>query len=340
MNFLDIIIPQYKENENLIKRMLDSIDNQLGVDFNEIGIIIINDHSDVLISDELISSYKKLNIKYLRNDKNLGAGLTRKKGIDYSSAKYITFLDADDYLYGNAGLQLVIGCLKQTDADVVQTSFIGERFVDEKLVQIKFDADYTKAWLHAKYIKLDFLKRNDINFSNELNNNFEDSYFCSLVTGFEFDSKKAINIDYPTYYWCYNIDSITRKERKYHYFVDVFSDYLKCPKLVYDKLKDHNKKFADYYIKQASCNIYGILMSDLFNFKELNELKNKYKLEFIDFIKNHKDSFEDISKNEFNDLYNEKINALENSLGIDIKIKSLIDFIKESNIIINWLEVE
>ena len=81
-------------------------------------------------------------------------------------------------------------------------------------------------------------------------------------------------------------------------------------------------------------------MSDLFNFKELNELKNKYKLEFIDFIKTHKDSFEDISKGEFIDLYNEKINALENSLGIDIKIKSLIDFIKESNIIINWLEVE
>ncbi len=334
MNFLDIIIPQYKESENLIKRALDSIDCQLGVDFKEIGIIMINDHSDVIVSDKLINSYKNLNIKYLRNEKNLGAGLTRRRGIEESTAKYITFLDADDYFYGNAGLQLVIGCLKQTDADLVQTSFVGERYVDYKLVQIKFDADVTKAWLHAKYIKKDFLIRNDINFSKELTNNFEDSYFCTLLTGFEFDTKKAINIDYPTYYWCFNMDSITRRDRKYHYFVDVYDDYLKCPKLVYDKLKDHNKYFADYYIKQATCNLYGILMCKLFDFKELEEKRKRYEKELIEFIKEHIDSYGDVSKDEFLNLYNDKIDALASSLGIEIKIDSIDKFFEKNNIVI------
>lgn len=338
MNFLDIIIPQYKESSNLIKRALDSISCQLGVDFKEIGIIMINDHSDVLVSDELIKSYKNLNIRYLRNEKNLGAGLTRKRGIDESNAKYITFLDADDYFYGNAGLQLVIGCLKQTNADLVQTSFIGERYVDYKLVQFTVDADVTKAWLHAKYIKKDFLVRNDINFSSELTNNFEDSYFCTLLTGCEFDTKNAINIDYPTYYWSFNNNSITRCERKYHYFVDVYDDYLKCPKLVYDKLKDHNKYFADYYIKQATCNLYIILMCELFDYEELKEKRNKYKLELIEFIKNHIDSYGDVPKNEFMDLYKEKLKSLEESLSISINIKPIDEFFGENNIIIKGWE--
>lgn len=332
--FLDIIIPQYKENDKLIKRALDSIDCQLGVDFKELGIIIINDSSNVIISDKLIKSYKNLNIRYLKNEKNLGAGLTRQKGIDLSDAKYITFLDADDYFYGNAGLQLVIGCLKDTDADLVQTEFVGERYIDNKIVQVGFNADYTKAWLHAKFIKKDFLLRNDIRFSNELSNNFEDSYFCSLVTGFEFNKKKAINIDYPIYYWCFNNNSITRKARKHHYFVDVYSDYIKCPKLVYEKLKNHNKNFADYYIKQATCNLYGILMSDLFNYDELKEMRRNYEKEFLNFVKEHLDSYSDISKEEFIALYNEKMEALHQSLNIEIKFKNILKFFEENNIII------
>ncbi len=335
---LSIIIPQYKETDKLIKRSLDSINNQLGVDFSEIEIIIINDCSNVLISDELLNSYKNLNIRYLKNEINLGAGLTRSRGIKESKSKYITFLDADDYLYGNAGLQLVIGCLKESNADIVQTSFIGERIINNKLTAVKFDADYTKAWLHAKYIKKDFLLRNNIDFSKELKNNFEDSYFCSLLTGFEFDKKKAINIDYPTYYWCYNLNSLTRKKRKYHYFVEVYDDYLKCPQLVYDKLKDHNLYFANYYIMQATCNLYGILMCKLFSYKELADLKMKYKNELIDFIKKHINSYSDISKEEFLDLYNEKIDALSASLGIKINILGIFEFFKENNIEIKGWE--
>ena len=176
------------------------------------------------------------------------------------------------------------------------------------------------------------MKRNNISFSSELSNNFEDSYFCSLVTGFEFDTKKAININYPTYYWSLNENSITRCERIYHYFVEVYDDYLKCPKLVYDKLKNHNKKFADYYVKQATINLYGILMSKLFSYNELKDLKNNYKIELINFIKEHIDSYSDLSKEEFMNLYKEKIKALEESLKIKIDIMPIDEFFLENNI--------
>ena len=64
---LDIIIPQYKESSNLIKRALDSISCQLGVDFKEIGIIMINDHSDVLVSDEFKTLVKDKSIDEVYN---------------------------------------------------------------------------------------------------------------------------------------------------------------------------------------------------------------------------------------------------------------------------------
>ena len=69
MNFLDIIIPQYKEDDQVLDKLLSSINEQRNVDFNEIGIILINDCSNVKISKELIASYPKLRIDYLRNEK-------------------------------------------------------------------------------------------------------------------------------------------------------------------------------------------------------------------------------------------------------------------------------
>ena len=55
---LQILIPQYKETDEVVKPLLDSIAIQQNVDLkNEVGVIIANDGSDVLLSDELLGSY-------------------------------------------------------------------------------------------------------------------------------------------------------------------------------------------------------------------------------------------------------------------------------------------
>ena len=43
---LQILVPQYEETDEIIKPLLDSIALQQNVDFNEIGVIIVNDGSD------------------------------------------------------------------------------------------------------------------------------------------------------------------------------------------------------------------------------------------------------------------------------------------------------
>lgn len=54
---LQILVPQYKETDDVVKPLLDSIAIQQNVDFNEIGVIICNDGSDVRLSPALLGSY-------------------------------------------------------------------------------------------------------------------------------------------------------------------------------------------------------------------------------------------------------------------------------------------
>ena len=52
MKKLQILVPQYKETEDIIKPLLDSIEVQQNVDLkNDVGVIIVNDGTDVHLSD-------------------------------------------------------------------------------------------------------------------------------------------------------------------------------------------------------------------------------------------------------------------------------------------------
>ena len=47
---LGILIPQYKETDEVIKPLLDSIALQQLINFNDLHVIIVNDGSDILLS--------------------------------------------------------------------------------------------------------------------------------------------------------------------------------------------------------------------------------------------------------------------------------------------------
>ena len=49
---LDILVPQSKETDEIVKPLLDSIAIQQGIDLNNVGVIIVNDGSDVFLTEE------------------------------------------------------------------------------------------------------------------------------------------------------------------------------------------------------------------------------------------------------------------------------------------------
>lgn len=92
---ISIVIAVYNEEERL-DRCIHSVLQQTYQDFE---IVIINDgstDSSVDIINKYIDEYKEKVVSI--NKKNGGLASARNCGIEISSGKYITFLDADDYI--------------------------------------------------------------------------------------------------------------------------------------------------------------------------------------------------------------------------------------------------
>ena len=54
---LQFVVTQYEDGQACIKRLLDSIQLQQDVEFNEIGVIIINDGDKVILDRTLFINY-------------------------------------------------------------------------------------------------------------------------------------------------------------------------------------------------------------------------------------------------------------------------------------------
>ena len=95
---IEIIIPAYNCVLTL-KRTLNSLQQQSNQNFT---VLLIDDCSTQDIYSIVDEYEDSLSIKYMRNETNLGVGMTRQRGIDTTIAEYIAFLDADDILLPNA----------------------------------------------------------------------------------------------------------------------------------------------------------------------------------------------------------------------------------------------
>lgn len=85
-----------KNNEVLLPRAIESV---LAQTLNEIELIIVNDGSTDNTSS-IIDSFQKQDSRVQPHhlDSNVGRSSARNIGLDASRGKYVTFLDADDYL--------------------------------------------------------------------------------------------------------------------------------------------------------------------------------------------------------------------------------------------------
>ena len=94
MDLVSVIIPYFQK-----RRYIDfAIKSVLEQSYLNYEIIIIYDDVDKADLNYLNQKYSHIDkIKILENEKNLGAGASRNKGIEYSKGEYIAFLDADDY---------------------------------------------------------------------------------------------------------------------------------------------------------------------------------------------------------------------------------------------------
>ena len=117
MSLVSIIMPFYKK-EPYIENSIKSI---LSQSYQNFEIILINDDVD---NQDFIKKISKLDARIIliQNSKNLGAGLSRNKGIEVANGEFIAFCDCDD-LWKKNKLELQLNFMRQFNLNFSYTSY-------------------------------------------------------------------------------------------------------------------------------------------------------------------------------------------------------------------------
>lgn len=150
---LSIIIPAYNANE-LLTRALDSIPID---DYDDMLEIIVIDDCSKTNQNKYIPKNKK--IKYIRLDKNSGAGAARNRGIKDANGKYIMFVDADDYLVTSVFKHFIDFLIPISEEyDLIRTNIIKKTYKNRTDVVLGISKNLSFSDVN-KYLKTVFIKK-------------------------------------------------------------------------------------------------------------------------------------------------------------------------------------
>ena len=114
---VSIIMPSWNTG-NFIAESIQSVINQT---YKNWELIIVDDCSTDN-TDEIVSFYKDQRIKYLKNEKNSGAAITRNKALREAQGEWIAFLDSDD-LWAPEKLEHQINFMKNNGYNLSFTEY-------------------------------------------------------------------------------------------------------------------------------------------------------------------------------------------------------------------------
>lgn len=210
---LSLLIPQYKEDDSVIKPLLDSLIVQQNIDFDDIEVVIVNDGTDIKLSKELLEKYP-FDIHYYDKDHE-GVSAARQYAFDKCSGEYVMWCDIDDMFFDACGLFLI---LKECDGkcDGLISVFREEsRMPDKSITYInRGDAQnggIDSTFVHGKVYRKKYLINNNIKWNKDLQIH-EDSYFNILARTL---SKTIKYCPLPFYLWKWRDESVCRHDPLY-----------------------------------------------------------------------------------------------------------------------------
>ena len=206
---LQILIPQYQETDEIVKPLLDSIALQQNVDFNDIGVIICNDGSDVYLTDEFLNSYQ-FKIEYYK-EPHRGVSGTRNACLDYATADYVMFCDADDMFFNMCGLWMIFREIDMGVFDSLVSVFIEETRHPETKEPFYINREMDSTFVHGKIHRRRYLIEKGIRWNEKLTIH-EDSFFNIQTANLSQNVKYCQS---PFYLWKWRDESVCRHDPKY-----------------------------------------------------------------------------------------------------------------------------
>lgn len=245
---INVIIPAYNCRITL-GRTFSSLVAQTDPNFEA---IVVDDCSTEDIKS-IVDDYRdKLNIVYIRNEQNLGCGMSRQVGIDNATQKFITFLDSDDMFmpYTIETFNSIIEA--NPDTEYLHSYFYEQIVIDNNPAIYLWKDNYTAC--HGKLYNVELIKKYGIR-NSPLVKWADDSFFNSMCS--ELMNMSIINV--PTVLWTNNKNSIMRRqdiERDASVKEDFLNAMLLSAEFVLKQKGhiDHLQNTIEGIIKQMSLN--------------------------------------------------------------------------------------
>ena len=278
---ISVIIPVYNDEEYLYV-CLNSVLNQFYQDFEVICIDDASTDSSLEILEYF--AHKDSRIKILKNKTNKGPGYSRNQGLKIAEGKYISFLDADDWLSPDA-FEILINKAEKDNLDLLifksimfyedSHDFDTETYYDiefmdkfENKIFNHFDLDKAKLFtipnnpLNKFYLK-SFLNKNSIRFTNVATH--EDApFFYKVITSAE----KISIVNKHLYTYRNNPHNLIEEN------TDFLFDNINISYLILDVFIE-NFQLYQYYKKETLSYIFHMLNS------KYEELNDKFKEMFF-----------------------------------------------------------
>ena len=250
---VSVIVPVFN-TEDFLKQCLDSL---IGQTYSNYEIICVDDCSSDS-SREILAEYRECfsdKINILLNERNIGQGRSRMRGLKLASGDYIMFVDSDDYVASDyierfvsesadASFDLIVGGYTR-DVDGSLSKHIPSNSVWSVVT-------YSVAC--CKMIRRSFIESHSIDFSNARKG--EDIYFNLSL--YYWQPKYKV-IPYAGYFYRLNRASTTQTLGRNHNFdvmiFDMFDNFLDCHDL---SVLDENSRNVIEYSYLA--NVYNALL--------------------------------------------------------------------------------
>lgn len=284
---LQLLIPQYNETEDIICNMLDSLEIQQGIDFNEFEVLIGNDGSDVRLSEEFLSKYY-FSVQYFVFEHTSPAG-TRQRLLDKATADYVMFCDADDMFLTVLGIYTIFTYIRK-GFDAFITDFV-EEVKDTKTGEFSYFTHYADdKFVHGKVYRRRHLLDNNIVWHEDVRYHEDGAY--NLLAIETAKSKEFCKI--PMYLWRWRDSSICRTDPLY--VLKTYTHMIRSnAHLVKDFIARNMYDRAKYHTGVFIYNTYYMLNKPTW----LDPMNAKYRYEtekcFKEYYKTHKELFEHIS---------------------------------------------
>lgn len=265
---IEVIIPAYNCSST-ISTTLSSLASQLDKHFH---VLVVDDCSTENIYKIVEQFQDRLNIRYIRNEKNLGCGMTRQVGIDNTECEYFTFLDSDD-VFMPYTIGIFNGMIKSNPSVEMFHSYFYQENIQNGLSNYSLIKDgYT--WCHGKLYKTEYIKKYNIKNQESIMCT-DDGYFNAICA--ELTTPHLIPI--TTMIWVDNKKSITRNPES-SFSSNYACDYIYAMKEALEFVLQY-KKIEDVRFIGGSLQCVNQII------KTLTEIKDEKKKTEI--IKNYND---------------------------------------------------